>query len=186
MSIRPGGEVSPIGARIAMGQKKPVDKYMEMPAEKMTDKRLKRYLCGAGPVQCRTCKSCAYGREWVKREETSSGASAPLRWEGCSSGASAPLPGEGCSSGAADTMEQKAKAVNPEVYAVAVESYRLLDELRQKAGISWRDLERRTGISSATAYWWRVGRSAPNMLQFRRLLDALGVEMVIRRKGGKR
>ena len=76
--------------------------------------------------------------------------------------------------------------MNPEVYAVAVESYRLMDELRQKAGISWRELERRTGISSATAYWWRVGRSAPNMLQFRRVLDALGVEMVIRRKGVKK
>lgn len=165
--------IQPIGARIAMERKKPVDKYMEKPAEKMKEKTLKRYLCEAGPVQCRTCKSCAYGREYVKREATSSGASAPLR-------------GEGCSSGAADTMEQKAKAVNPEVYAVAVESYRLMDELRQKAGISWRELERRTGISSATAYWWRVGRSAPNMLQFRRVLDALGVEMVIRRKGVKK
>ena len=96
------------------------------------------------------------------------------------------MAGEGGSSGAADTMEQKAKAVNPEVYAVAVESYRLMDELRQKAGISWREVERGTVISSATAYWWRVGRSAPNMLQFRRVLDALGVEMVIRRKGVKK
>ncbi len=180
-----------------MERKKPVDKYMEKPAEKMTEKTLKRYLCEAGPVQCRTCKSCAYGREYVKREATSSGASRhhpgpagpayaendpPDRFPG----AAAPLRGEGCSSGAADTMEQKAKAVNPDVYAVAVESYRLMDELRQKAGISWRELERRTGISSATAYWWRVGRSAPNMLQFRRVLDALGVEMVIRRKGVKK
>ena len=157
---------------------------MEKPAERMTEKTLKRYLCEAGPVQCRTCKSCAYGREYVKREATSSGASRhhpgpagpayaendpPDRFPG----AAAPLPGEG-------------RKVNPEVYAVAVESYRLMDELRQKAGISWRELERRTGISSATAYWWRVGRSAPNMLQFRRVLDALGVEMVIRRKGVKK
>ena len=152
--------IQPIGARIAMERKKPVDKYMEKPAEKMTEKTLKRYLCEAGPVQCRTCKSCAYGREYVKREAASSGAAAPLRGEG--------------------------RGVNPDVYAVAVESYRLMDELRQKAGISWRELERRTGISSATAYWWRVGRSAPNMLQFRRVLDALGVEMVIRRKGVKK
>ena len=39
------------------------------PAEEMKEGELKRHLCAYGPTGCGSCRLCAYGREWKRREE---------------------------------------------------------------------------------------------------------------------
>ena len=38
-------------------------------AEGMSARNLRRQLCSLGPVKCGACGLCAYGQEWVRREE---------------------------------------------------------------------------------------------------------------------
>lgn len=68
----------PIGQALARGHAllPPGGAYHEpdlpgvVPAEKLSDRELKRRLCDIGPAYCHRCYStCAYGREYLRRQE---------------------------------------------------------------------------------------------------------------------
>lgn len=56
---------------------------------------------------------------------------------------------------------------------------KVIDEERKKQNLSWEELSRRAGISSAATRMWRYRGSEPGVDKVDRVLKALGISVTI-------